>query len=113
MNRVSRQRRRRIAAIPAGVVQPSAAEVARYLRKHIGLAAVIPALCRAARKEFGPDAELCLQINHDPEFIDPYLVLYVRLPQYRADMMHRRPKIESTRVEETIGTSRLGLAAQR
>jgi hypothetical protein len=42
---------------------------------------VLPAVQRT-RQEFGDGAGLSLTINDDPEFYDPYLKLYVRLPNY-------------------------------
>jgi hypothetical protein len=56
-----------------------------YLREHSDLATIIPLMCDKIRGQFGAEAEMTMKINRDPEIHDPYLILCVRLPAYRAD----------------------------
>src|SRR5438132_10886001 len=46
---------------------PALTPVRAYLRSHAALGRLVPAVCAAARKEFGSEAELSLQVYHDPE----------------------------------------------
>jgi hypothetical protein len=63
--------------------------VRRYLRGRRDLGEVVPALCEHVRAEFGPEAELALEVYSDPEVRDEYLTLYVRLASYPPDMLER------------------------
>jgi hypothetical protein len=51
-------------------------------------------LCAEARKEFGHQAELTLEVRRDPEFDDPHLTLVISLPAYDNTL---RPRIEKLR----------------
>jgi hypothetical protein len=64
-------------------------EVWSYLEAHPDLLSLTEDICRATRKEFGPAAVLSLQLNRDPEIVDEYIVLHVRLAQYGADTLAR------------------------
>lgn len=64
-------------------------EVRLYLDKYPDLSNIVTEVCRKARSDFGPNASLTLQVYHDPEIEDEYLVLYVRLPSYPPDIMAR------------------------
>src|SRR5882672_8231567 len=66
------------------VAVPNRVEVKRYLSQHPQLAAPLVKICDAARGEFGPDAELALEVYKDPEMPDQYLTLYVRQDGYAA-----------------------------
>lgn len=78
---------------PRKVAIPSDVRLAKpvhaYLSKHRKLAQLLPAICRRMREEFGPRAELVLDVNRDPEFEDPYLKLVVRLACYERTMASR------------------------
>lgn len=71
------------------VICPRWDEVAEYLLHHADLAPMLPAICEAARKEFGPEAELELEVYKDPEIDDRYLSLCVRLGRYEPNFMDR------------------------
>ncbi len=65
------------------------AEVRSYLDRHAAMFEVVEHICKAARREFGPEASLTLQVYRDPEIEDEYLLLRVRLRSYPPDTMPR------------------------
>lgn len=69
----------------------NAADVGRYLGEHTELRSVVPPICQRVRDEFGPDAELSLELYRDPEIDDRYLTLEVRpeLQRMRRDEARR------------------------
>jgi hypothetical protein len=77
----------RLAALP--IVIPRADEVADYLECHPDLEDLLPLVCHIARKEFGQEAELSLELHRDPEIPDCYLTLYVRQAVYERLTMAR------------------------
>ena len=91
--------------LPADVHVSGVEQVDSYLRGHRDLAAMVPAMCLQAREEFGPQAELTIQINHDHEIDDPYLILYVRLPAYAPDTRKRIDAVWQHFEEELSGLS--------
>jgi hypothetical protein len=64
-------------------------EVRSYLDKHPDMFGVTEGICKAARREFGPEAFLTLRVYRDPEIEDEYLLLRVRLHSYTPDTMQR------------------------
>jgi hypothetical protein len=64
-------------------------KVRSYLDRHPDLFGVTGQVCQAARREFGSQASLTLQVYCDPEIEDEYLLLRVRLPSYAADTLQR------------------------
>jgi hypothetical protein len=75
--------------IPEDVVIDDRRAVSRYLKPHPALASLIPPICARLRTEFGEVAALQLVVYRDPEFYDPHLVIYVRLPSYDATVLER------------------------
>lgn len=65
------------------------AEVLAYLNQNHELEALLPAICEATRKEFGPGVELSIEVYKDPEIDDRYLTPYVRQQPYDHDIMRR------------------------
>ena len=49
-----------------------------YLDEHGDLSQLLPEICGQIRKQFGPEAELSLELYRDPEINDRYLTLYLR-----------------------------------
>ena len=76
-------------SLPYDAIIPAPAEVGSYLKGHPALARLLPAISNATRMEFGPSAELTLEVYHDPEVEDHYLALIVRLPAYDDSTMRR------------------------
>jgi hypothetical protein len=91
--------------LPADVLVSGVREVNSYLRGHPDMAEIVHAICRRAREEFGSTAELKIQLNHDQESDDPYLILYVRLPSYAADTRQRIDAVWQHFEEELRGRS--------
>src|SRR5438067_897524 len=79
-----------------GVTSKDRTAVRRYLRRHGGLVSLLPAVCQEVRREFGPAAELSLEVYRDPETNDKYLTLAVRLPRYGPDMMDRIERVSQS-----------------
>jgi hypothetical protein len=75
------------------ILVPDFAEVRADLTSHPDLAKIVPSVCAAARNEFGPEAELTLQVYRDPEIDDRHLTLYVRLPSYEHDIIARLERV--------------------
>jgi hypothetical protein len=74
-------------------------EVHDYLVRHPDLASAVESVCRAARQEFGGEAELLLRVYHDPEIKDEYLTLCVRLPAYGEDFLPRLRSVSAAHEE--------------
>src|SRR5437879_1954252 len=68
---------------------PTPGAVRTYLEEHPDLAYHLSSICDVARKEFGPEAELSLEMYSDPEIHDQYLTLYIRLDSYQEDTLAR------------------------
>jgi hypothetical protein len=64
-------------------------EVRSYLDRHPDLFGVTERICKAARREFGPEAVLTLGVYRDPEIPEEYPLLRVRLPSYAPDTLRR------------------------
>jgi hypothetical protein len=79
-----------------GITLASPTNVRSYLLRHIAMTDLLPLICSIAREEFGMEAELSLEVYHDPEIEDEYLTLYVRMKEYDDDFMQR---IEAVSVE--------------
>src|SRR5437879_13908655 len=60
-----------------------------YLEKHLDLAPWLPKICAQARRDFGPEPELALELYQDPEIDDSLLTLYVRQSRYDPGIMDR------------------------
>ena len=83
---------------------PDRKAVCAYLKRHADLAAQLPRVCEAARKEFGLEAEFSLEVYRDPEIRDRYLTLYVRLDCYGDDTIARIDRV-SRHLERRLGRS--------
>jgi hypothetical protein len=74
--------------------------VSSYLSSHPDLGDPVLAVCAEVRKEFGPEAELALQVYRDPEIHDCYLSLYVRLTSYDDSIIPRLDRVSQPFDEE-------------
>jgi len=81
------------------------AEVRCYLDSHTDTYGVTEKVCKAARREFGPEAFLTLQVYRDPEIEDEYLALYVRLRAYGPDTLPRMRSVVDAFDNELCQTS--------
>jgi hypothetical protein len=73
-----------------------------YVVQFPDLIEVIPQAVRAAKKHL-PEAQLILEVYHDPEIEDRYLALYVRLPRYDEQVMERIEAAESEFLDRLAG----------
>ena len=78
---------------PHRVVVTRQDELRAYLEKYPDIIPHILPTVERARQEFGEQAELLMTINDDPECYDPFVKMYVRLPQYGPDTMPRINKV--------------------
>jgi hypothetical protein len=102
MKRTSLKKRKRAAPLPVGLIIKNRAEVRSYLRRHPEFDPTVPAVVQRAREEFGDEAELELEVYHDPEIDDHFLILYIRLSRYDAEVMQRIDALWSTCVENAL-----------
>ena len=79
-------------------------DVNSYLESHPGLLPLVPRICARARQDFGPGAELALDIYNDPECDDRYVALYVRLPKYQRGITRRFDRVTEA-FDEELGRS--------
>ena len=84
----------------ADIVISNAADVGRYLGEHTELRSVVPQVCQRVREEFGPDAELLLELYRDPEIDDRYLTLKVRQERYDSNIIERLDQISGEFADE-------------
>lgn len=78
-------------------------EIKDYLFRFRDLIDLILPVCNAARKRFGFQAQLALEVYHDPEVEDEYLVLYVRLNKYDESVIKRIKEIRKEYEGEFAG----------
>lgn len=83
---------------PHNVLIPDSAQVTGYLAQFSELRDLLPAICAEVRQKFGKDAELSLGLYRDPEIDDCYLTLYIRMNEYKGQIMDQihavRAKLE-------------------
>ncbi len=75
------------------VVMKNPGEVLDYIFQHPGIVGLLQSAVRTARQQF-PDAHFTLQVYHDPEIEDAYLVLYVRTETYDETFLERMKQID-------------------
>lgn len=80
-------------------------KVRAYLSKHSDLIDLLVPLCQRSRDEFGPAAELALEVYRDPETPDEYLTLYVRQTPYAHDIIERIDKISAALADDLSSKS--------
>src|SRR5262245_2541538 len=68
-----------------GVQVRDEADVRAYLERYSDTHEAVRAVSATARQTFGPEAALLLSVYHDPEIVDSWLKLLVRLPSYPPD----------------------------
>ena len=64
------------------VLIPDRTDVVRYLTRFPGTESVLPRMSAEARRVFGADVELSLEVYHDREIVDEWLGLFVRKEIY-------------------------------
>lgn len=88
-----------------GVRMADHASVTEHMTRHPQVRLTLPVACRVARDEFGPAAQLELEVfsSHE-EPHDAFLVLNVRVPEYPDDMSQRLDQARSRYEELTEGS---------
>ncbi len=81
-----------------GVHLRNSRDVEEYLLDFPGIVDVLPRALRALKKHM-PDAQVILDVYHDPEIEDHYLTLCVRLQHYDESFMDRLERTESEFIE--------------
>lgn len=71
----------------SGVMLPQPEPVRGYLLHHPEMVDLLPLVCKLARDRLGLHTELSLEVYHDPEIEDEYLMLYVRQRAYASDIL--------------------------
>jgi hypothetical protein len=79
----------RFALALSGVAVLREEEIRCYLAGHPDMLDPVEEVCRAARREFGSEPSLSLEVYCDPEIDDRHLVLYVRFRAYPPDTLRR------------------------
>ena len=69
-------------------------EIQDYLAHYPDIIDIVPQAVYAAKKHL-PEAQLILEVYHDPEIEDRFLVLYARFPSYDKTVMERIKKAEA------------------
>jgi hypothetical protein len=90
---------------PSHVLVSDRQGVNQYLKAHPLLGRRVNDLCELARQAFGCDAELALNVYRDPEIDDQYLTLYVRLEEYKPDVVDRIESMRQGHGESQKGTN--------
>jgi len=70
-----------------GIIIPKPAEVRDYLLRYSDLADLVLSVCQLTRQRFDSQAQLSLEVYHDPEIEDEYLTLYIRQQKYDENVM--------------------------
>lgn len=77
------------------IIIPNASDVRTYLIHYPDIIDFLPSVCEKTRERFGTDAQLSLEVYHDPEIEDEYLTLYVRKQRYDKNIMKEIKEIRS------------------
>ena len=84
-----------------GIEVPRPDEIRAYLSKHLDMADLLSAVCLETLHQLGDRVQLSLEVYHDPEIEDEYLVLYARQKEYDEDLLERLDAI-SNQYEECL-----------
>ena len=64
------------------IIIPRPAEVRDYLVRYPDMTDLVESVSELSREKLGTDAQLSLEVYHDPEVEDEYLTLYIRQDTY-------------------------------
>jgi uncharacterized membrane-anchored protein YjiN (DUF445 family) len=76
-------------------------EVKKYLMKFSDIIDLVPKVVEISKKHF-PESQLVLALYLDPEIDDQYLVLYVRLNEYKEDFVERVDEAEAEFLNDLV-----------
>jgi hypothetical protein len=74
---------------------PDRRKVLAYCRQFPKLAKLLPEIAVRVREVFGPEIQVLLIINQDPEIHDPYLKMYVRMTSYEKGLQDRIDEVNA------------------
>jgi hypothetical protein len=80
--------------VSAGVLVSHVDELRDYFSRHFSLSDLVVKMCLKAVPRF-QDAQLALDMYHDPEYPSSEIVLYIRQHQYADDILDRIWELES------------------
>jgi hypothetical protein len=91
--------------INLGIIIPDVTDVRDYLMKHPDMDDLLIFACARAVELFGETAEISLEVYHDPEEEDKYLILYIRQYKYqrniKAEIRDLRSQYRSKLIESS------------
>lgn len=87
------------------IIQPDPAAVRNYLIKHDDMIDLLYRVGRLARNKFGYEAEISLEVFHDPEEDYEDLTLYVRKNDYQEELLKKFEEIDDEYGEELADKS--------
>lgn len=88
-----------------GIALPRCGAVRDYLFEHPDMLDLVLAMTTAAREQFGPPAQVSLDVYSDPEMEDRYLSLYIRQQKYNRDVMDRIENLSAAYEGDMAGKS--------
>jgi hypothetical protein len=87
-----------------GIMIPDTHKLKDYLHNFPELIDILPSVCKLTKDKFPPpDSQISLEVDHDIEDIDQYLVLYVRQVHYADNIMEVIDEIRSNYSDSLLG----------
>ena len=87
------------------IVIPDVTDVRDYLMKHPDMDDLLIFASNRALELFGETAEISLEVYHDPEIKDEYLILYIRQYEYQRNIKAEIRKLRSLYRDKLIESS--------
>lgn len=84
---------------------PKPLELYQYLSRHPGIEFAAVSACNKAATRFQGRGQLSLEVYHDPEVEDEYLILYLRQHEYDPHILDIIESLNRETETEQIGTS--------
>ncbi len=86
------------------IIIPDENTVKEYLYQHPSLVDVVSIACHSATQKFN-NSELTLELYHDPENNDEFLVLFVRQPEYQENIFGSIESIRNDYQDRLVNSS--------
>lgn len=77
------------------IMIPDVSDVRDYLIRYPDILTILAIGCEATLERFATNAQMSLEVYHDPEIEDEYLSLYVRKEEYNENIMKKIKMIRS------------------
>ena len=88
-----------------GITVPHPSEIRDYLIRYQDMIGLLLSVCKSVRERFGTNAQLSLEVYHDPEIEDEYLTLYVRQEKYDDNILDVIEDISTQYEDELVNKS--------